>query len=177
MRISRAGRATAIIFAISVTFAGSCDAEPYFRGDLRHRPRLSFDGRDAAHIARVVDRVRRNEQPWAAAWASQVTLASGGKPVDHRSSGWNSQPDPYAVLYGADPVLGPALEKARAIRDGVESEMGGKTGMKTRRNRGLPLARVRATGELLASPDGPRIATLGGLNLGGLLGLVCPLQL
>ena len=106
-----------------------------------------------------------NRQQAAAIGGALPLVLRGAHPVSSLDPARESEADEafvdrVALLYGADPVLGPALEKARAIRDGVESEMGGKTGMKTRRNRGLPLARVRATGELLASPDGPRIATL-----------------
>lgn len=68
--------------------------------------------------------------------------------------------DRVATLYGIDPVLGPALQQARDARDAPDAMGPGKARMKGERRSGLPLDTMRATGELLARPDGPRVATL-----------------
>jgi hypothetical protein len=83
-------------------FASSAYADSYFRGDLRHRPRLAFDGRDGAHIARVIQRINNDETPWSSAYRALRDLAEKGSVVNHRNSGWEKKDDKYAVLYGQE---------------------------------------------------------------------------
>lgn len=89
MRFGRAVAAAAVgLLGVMSVAAGEARADPYFQGDFQHRPRLSFDGRDGPHRARVIARIRNEEQPWARIYAGLRDLAESGRAVDHRTSGW-----------------------------------------------------------------------------------------
>lgn len=95
MKLSLAGVALAIAASMTPALGGG-----QFRADVRHRPRLAFDGRDAAHVQRVIARIDAQEQPWAGAYAALRDLIDRAQPIDHRTSGWKSKDDEWAVLYG-----------------------------------------------------------------------------
>jgi hypothetical protein len=89
-------------------------ADPYYRGELKHRPRLTFDGRDAAHTQRVVDRINAQAEPWASGYRALRRLVDQGAEVDHRNSGWKGQSDKWNVLYAQETRNG-HLAAARAL--------------------------------------------------------------
>ena len=91
---------TILIGAALVVAGLPARADGQFRADVRHRPRLAFDGRDAAHVRRVIARIDAQEQPWAGAYAALRDLVDRGQRIDHRASGWERQDDQWAVLYG-----------------------------------------------------------------------------
>lgn len=106
---------SAIIFAIAASqCVSSLEAGPEYQKQLTHRPRMSFDGRDTAHIARFVQRINTQEEPWASAYTGQVSKAKNGSWTDHRSSGWEGQSDKYAKLYSAETRNG-ELARAKAF--------------------------------------------------------------
>ncbi|RMG15033.1 MAG: hypothetical protein D6731_09225 [Planctomycetota bacterium] len=91
------------LFATLLLTAGvPARAESDFEGRLTHRPRVGFDGRDAAHIARTIQRIENREEPWAGAYARLRDRAEQGRPIPHGGSGWKTKPDPYSVLYGQE---------------------------------------------------------------------------
>lgn len=90
-------------------------AETYFRGDLQHRPRLVFDSRDGAHLARVIDHIDKKEQPWTAAYEALRDDAEKGVVVSHTQSGWKSQKDKWAVLYGRETENGRVARAKAAV--------------------------------------------------------------
>jgi hypothetical protein len=93
--------------ALSGAFAGAeSRADASFRGDLTHRPRLAFDARDTAHLSRTIARIHAREEPWAGGYEALRNLAETGVAVDHRTSGWASQPDPWEKLYGREGANG-----------------------------------------------------------------------
>lgn len=113
--VKRAAIISAIISAtIGSGAANSVHGETYFRGDLKHRPRMSFDGRDSQHLQRVASRVNAQAEPWASSYKALVNLAKNGQTKDHRSSGWKSKSDPYAVLYG-EQTKNAQVAKAKAF--------------------------------------------------------------
>jgi uncharacterized protein (DUF1501 family) len=104
-------------------------------------------------------------QEAAAIGGALPLVLRGDHPVTSLDPARDPQADPsfidrVATLYAVDPVLGPALRRARAAQDPSDAMADGKPRMKAKRKSGLPLDTVRATGELLARPDGPRVATL-----------------
>lgn len=73
----------------------------YKRG-LTHRPRATFDARDAAHVTRTRDRIHAQQRPWSDSYAALRDLAENGTAVAHGAHNWNGQPDKWAVLYGRE---------------------------------------------------------------------------
>ncbi|MDF1666779.1 MAG: heparinase II/III family protein, partial [Planctomycetota bacterium] len=113
--LRRAAIISAIISATIVSGANNlAQGETYFRGDLKHRPRMSFDGRDTQHIQRVATRVNAQQQPWANAYKALVNLAKNGQTKNHRNSGWKSKNDSYAILYSEQTKNG-QIAKAKAF--------------------------------------------------------------
>ena len=65
------------------------------------------------------------------------------------------------ALYARDPVLGPALDEALALRARVAAEVGdAPADGKGRRGRGLDPAAARAAGALIGADGGPQVAVL-----------------
>ncbi len=81
--------------------SGPCQAGGYKTG-LTHRPRAAFDGRDAAHLARVRDRIHAQQRPWSDAYAALRDLAEQGATVHHSAHGWKQQSDKWVHLYGQE---------------------------------------------------------------------------
>jgi hypothetical protein len=81
----------------TVAFAGS-----KYRSDVKHRPRLVVDGRDTAHIQRLIRRIERNESPWAGAYKELHRKATKGTTKHHSKTGWSGQDDPYNKLYAQE---------------------------------------------------------------------------
>ena len=104
----------ALALSLPLGNPSQAEAGTHFQGQLRHRPRLAFDGRDTAHTTRVVDRLARQDQPWSRAYVYLRNVAERQQAVDHRTSGWAGQPDPYGVLYGQE-VRNAHLAEATAI--------------------------------------------------------------
>lgn len=87
-------------------------ARGYKKG-LDHRPRMAFDARDTAHLARVRDRIMAQEKPWSDAYADLRQLADTGRVVAHGAHGWRSQSDKWVHLYGQE-VNNALVARARA---------------------------------------------------------------
>ncbi|MCB9556306.1 MAG: heparinase II/III family protein [Deltaproteobacteria bacterium] len=85
---------------------------PLSWGALTHRPRATFDGRDTAHLKRVIERVNDDKAPWSTAYrALRKTLQQDATPF--ADSGWLAAADQYAALYGSETRNGEiALAKA-----------------------------------------------------------------
>lgn len=73
-----------------------------WRRDIAHHPRATLDARDAAHLARLRDRIQAQEAPWSLAYAHLRDLAEAGRVVPHGSWAWRGQPDKWAALYGQE---------------------------------------------------------------------------
>ncbi|MGE0706833.1 MAG: heparinase II/III family protein [Planctomycetota bacterium] len=86
-----------------------------WREDLTHRPRLAFDGRDPAHIARLVARIDAQQDPWATGYRALRDLAEGGQPKDHRGSGWQSKGDKWEALYSQEAQNGAIAAAKTAV--------------------------------------------------------------
>ncbi|MEZ6187543.1 MAG: heparinase II/III family protein [Planctomycetota bacterium] len=69
---------------------------------VTHRPRLTFDGRDAAHTQRQVARINAQQEPWASAYRALRQLAETGSPVAHGALAWKTKPDKWNVLYAQE---------------------------------------------------------------------------
>lgn len=97
-------RAVAIALALLGVLAlpALARADAPWHPELSHRPRMALDGRDTAHIARIRDRIARGDEPWASAYRAVRDAAEHGQTVDYRTSGWENQPDHWAVLYGQE---------------------------------------------------------------------------
>lgn len=65
---------------------------------LTHRPRLALDGRDPAHLQRVLTRIDGQQEPWASGYRHLLQRVAG-QVVDHRQSGWKRQSDKWNALY------------------------------------------------------------------------------
>jgi hypothetical protein len=90
-----------LTIALILLTAATAEAAGYKRG-LTHRPRATFDARDAAHVTRTRDRILAQQRPWADAYAALRDLAENGTVVAHGAHPWRSQPDKWAVLYGRE---------------------------------------------------------------------------
>lgn len=82
---------------------------------LHHRPRLTFDGRDKAHIQRVIQRINQNQQPWNRAYGALLNRALWHKPVFHKTSDWKKKDDPYAVLFRQETLNGAIASSKAAL--------------------------------------------------------------
>ncbi|MHC4392002.1 MAG: hypothetical protein ACYS22_11895 [Planctomycetota bacterium] len=110
-------RCAATLFTLVLLVAGiaqQAEADPFFRGDLTHHPRTFFDARDTAHIARTVQRINAQEQPWAAAYNTLRSLAEQHQVVDHRNLTWSTTSDPYVTLYSSETRNG-QIAMAKAV--------------------------------------------------------------
>ncbi|HVY61242.1 MAG TPA: hypothetical protein VHF22_06280, partial [Planctomycetota bacterium] len=107
-------RVLAVILGVAL-LAGEARAATYFHPELTHRPRLGFDGRDPGHVARLVAHVSAQEQPWAATYAAIRDRAERGAIVPYGSSGWDTKPDKWAVLYGQEATNGQVAAAKAAV--------------------------------------------------------------
>lgn len=105
---------TRLALVLLLALAPAALARGYKPG-LTHRPRLTFDGRDAGHIGRVRDRIHARTAPWAALYEELRDLAETGRAVPHGQSGWAGQPDKWAVLYGREVGNGQVARAKAAI--------------------------------------------------------------
>lgn len=112
MRLKAATLALLTI-ALAGALAQRAAADPYFEGRLRHRPRLTFDGRDGAHVQRVVGHLAAQEAPWRGAYVAIRNLAETGQAVRHSAHNWSGQSDPYNVLYAQEAQNG-RIARAKA---------------------------------------------------------------
>jgi hypothetical protein len=107
-------RPTRLVLALSVVTALAAPAQARgYKTNLQHRPRLTFDGRDAAHITRTRDRILARQHPWADAYEALRDLAETGRIKPNGTSGWQNQGDKWAVLYG-DEVGNGLIARAKA---------------------------------------------------------------
>jgi hypothetical protein len=109
-----ATRFVPISLLCALLLAAPALAGPGWETSKTHRPRLAFDGRDAAATQRVVNRIAQQQQPWANAYRSLRNLAENGATKDHRSSGWKQRSDAYAGLY-ADETRNGSVASAKAL--------------------------------------------------------------
>lgn len=73
-----------------------------YKTGLTHRPRAAFDARDAAHLARVRDRIHAQQPPWSDSYGALRDLAEQGQTVHHTGHPWKGQSDKWAHLYGQE---------------------------------------------------------------------------
>ncbi|RME74661.1 MAG: hypothetical protein D6785_15645, partial [Planctomycetota bacterium] len=93
----------------------SLEAGKTYYPNLTHRPRLAFDGRDQAHIQRVIQRLQNNEKPWSMGyqvlynWATQ----KDSNIKYHNTWKWHTGSDPYLNLYNQE-VMNSRIARAKA---------------------------------------------------------------
>ena len=75
--MDRLGRAALV--GILVLIARPALADPTWEKQLSHRPRLTFDGRDRAHLDRTIDRIKNKLEPWATSYGNLRDLAEDAK--------------------------------------------------------------------------------------------------
>ncbi len=92
----------AATLALLLALAAAPSRAAGYKTGLTHRPRAAFDARDAAHLARVRDRIHAQQRPWADAYAALRDLAEQGRAVHHSAHDWKKQSDKWVHLYGQE---------------------------------------------------------------------------
>jgi len=145
---------------------------------LAYRGRSHFDAQDALEngtakaqgardgwLSRALD-VRGKTSATALGVSLPLVLRGPAPASSVDPTRQTAAPDAFleqvAALYSADELLGPALEEARGVQAQVdEAGTAMKRGRKTRKAARLAVS-MKAAGELLADPRGPRVLVVEG---------------